>query len=427
MKKIISLLVVCLLTLSLAGCDSKEDTQSSDKTVVTWWVHQENSWNIAHQELADAYMALHDDVKIEIEIFPYDDFESKVQTSLINGEGGADIYEIWGGWGIDFAPTGALLRLDDDLAAKIKTETYAPTYGALEANGGLYGVPCEFNTETGGLLVNYNVAKVNGITNPVPETWEEMIANARAVSQLDETKDVVKGFDFVNWDSVPYLFLSMILQQGGEYLVSDTEINVNTPEAKKAFQTLADLVLVDGVTNLEGLTGGSDLEGYQQLYAGRNMYVPRGPWAVAEGVNTFELTLGEDFDYVELPWWSGNVAYVVENGWSIAGNAKTEHADIVNDFLKFIFEDENMLKLNVACSQIPAKKSIVESDTYVNQMEYVKPLLSILEDARFIGFFNTDRLKEAVNDTFTAYCMGEYSSIDDAMNDLNTALNAMFE
>lgn len=426
MKKIISILTICFLALCLVGCGSNDD-KNDDVTTVTWWVHQENSWNIAHQELADAYMATHENVKIEIEIFPYDDFESKVQTSLINGEGGADIYEIWGGWGIDFAPTGALLKLDDELANKIMAESYAPTYGALVANGGLYGVPCEFNTETGGLLVNYNVAKANNIANPVPATWEEMIANAKAVSQLDETKDVLKGFDFVNWDSVPYLFLSMILQQGGEYLVSDNEINVNTKEAKTAFETLTNLVLVDGVSNLEGLTGGSDMEGYQQLYAGRCLYVPRGPWSVAEGVNTFELALGEDFGYVELPWWSGNVAYVVENGWSIAGNAKTAHPEIVNDFLNFVYEDENMLKLNVACSQIPSKRSIAESDEYVSQMEYVKPLLSILDEAEFIGFFNTDRLKEAVNDAFVNYCLGEYASVDDALADLNVTLNSIFE
>lgn len=36
--------------------------------------------------------------RIKLETFPYDEFESKVQTALIDGEGGADIYELWGGW-----------------------------------------------------------------------------------------------------------------------------------------------------------------------------------------------------------------------------------------------------------------------------------------------------------------------------------------
>ena len=74
MKKIISILTICFLALCLVGCGSNDD-KNDDVTTVTWWVHQENSWNIAHQELADAYMATHENVKIEIEIFPYDDFE----------------------------------------------------------------------------------------------------------------------------------------------------------------------------------------------------------------------------------------------------------------------------------------------------------------------------------------------------------------
>ena len=80
----------------------------------------------------------------------------------------------------------------------------------------------------------------------------------------------------MNWDSVPYYFLAFILQQDADYMTADGKFDVTTDAAKTAFNELATMVTEDKVTDLEGLTGGADMEGYQQLYAGRNMIVPRG-------------------------------------------------------------------------------------------------------------------------------------------------------
>ena len=66
------------------------------------------------------------------------------------------------------------------------------------------------------------------------------------------------------------------------------------------------MVTEDKVTDLEGLTGGADMEGYQQLYAGRNMIVPRGPWTISEGEQSFGLKLGTDFDYAAMPQYGNN-------------------------------------------------------------------------------------------------------------------------
>ena len=58
-------------------------------------------------------------------------------------------------------------------------------------------------------------------------------------------------------------------------------------------------------------------------------------------------------------------------------------------------------------------------------MPYAEALTGILDDGQFIGHFNTDRWKEAVNNAFVAYCSGDYASIDEAMEDLNTELNGI--
>ena len=55
-------------------------------------------------------------------------------------------------------------------------------------------------------------------------------------------------------------------------------------------------------------------------------------------------------------------------------------------------------------------------------MPFAEVLVPILEDAQYLGYFNSDIFKENINLVFTKYCNGEYSSVDDAMTELNTLL-----
>lgn len=435
MKKIVSLLLCVLLTVSLTACSgSGKDTDSgqapaSDGTggdiTLTMWAHQNEPWNAAYTDAIAAFEAENEGIHIRLELFPYDEFEAKVQTSLIDGEGGADIYELWGGWALDFTPHNTLMAMPDDFATQIREETYAPTYGALMNEGKLYGVPLEFNIENGAMLVNLGLLEANGLE--VPVTWEELKTTAAAGTVYDGNVFQVKGFDFVNWDSVPYYFLSLILQQGSNYLTEDGKFDVTTEEAKIAFDELAGMVTEDKVTDLEGLTGGGDLEGYQQLFAGRGMMVPRGPWTISEGVESFGLELGTDFDYVAMPWYGEEHGFASETGWSLAVSASCKEQEAAMKFIQYLYEDEVMLDHNIRCTQIPSKRSLAESAEYQEAMPYTKVLVDILDNAQFIGTFNTDRLKETVNDTFVGYCSGDYASVDEAMNDLNTKLNAILE
>lgn len=429
MKKIVSLLMVMLIALTLTGCssgnDSTSDNNSGDTVTLTMWAHTNEPWNNALKEAIASFEAENEGIKIELETFPYDTFESKTQTSLIDGEAGADIYELWGGWALDFTPTGSLLALPDDFANQIKEETYAPTYGALEYDGKLYGVPLEFNIEYGGMLVNLHLLEEKGLS--VPTTWDELVATAKAGTEYDGNTFSVEGYDFISWDSVPYSFLSLILQQGSNYLTEDGKFDVTTEEAKTAFKLLTDLIVEDNVASMEGLTGGSDLEGYQQLYANRALMVPRGPWVISEGLESFGLELGVDFDYVALPWYGENHAFAAETGWSLAINAKTANQEAATKFLEYMYRDDVLTQFNISCTQVPSKKSIAESSTYQEAMPYTEVLVDILGNAQFIGEFNSDRLKEVVNDVFVQYCSGNYSSIDDAMNDMNTRLNSILD
>lgn len=434
MKKVLCLTLVLAMLLGLAACgngssaasagsSAPAENKGSGKTVeLTLWGHQEEAWNVSYQKIADDFMKDNPDIKIKLEFFPYDDFESKVQTSLMSKTNDADIYEIWGGWGLDYADTGALAEMPEAMANEIRNDAYPSTYGALEYNGKLYGMPMEFNIECGGLLVNKHLLEENNLS--IPTTWDEMIDGAKKATKTSGGNFDVKGFDFVGWDGVPYTFAAMIMSQGSNYLKDDNTFNVTSPEAKKAFTELTNYLLEDKITDLQGLTDASGMENFQRLYANQVLYVPHGPWVVADGLSTFSLTYGTDFDYVAMPWFGDQVAFPAETGWSIAVNAASEKQEAAFRFLEYFFSDDVIMAHNVACGQIPAKKSVAVSENYQNQFPYSKPLVGILENSQFIGPFNTDRFKEVVNAVFTDYCTGGiYGSVDEALSDMETKLN----
>ena len=97
--------------------------------------------------------------------------------------------------------------------------------------------------------------------------------------------------------------------------------------------------------------------------------------------------------------------------------------EAANRFLDYLFSDEVLMQNNVACGQIPSKKSVATSEEYLEQFPYAKPLVDILEKSSFIGYFNTDRFKEAIDNTFVDYCSGVYESSDAALADMEAKLN----
>ena len=431
-RKVVAILSVVALVAGLmatmtacGGGGSSSGGGSDDKTLTFWTHNDEDSWNESYQGIVDAYMEAHPDVTINIEAFPYDEYESKVQTALMSKEGGADIYELWGGWCVDFVPSGALEQLPEDVEKEVRDECYPNTYGTLENDGKLFGLPLEYNIECGGLIVNNNLMKDAG--TQVPKTWDELKEVAKKGTQMKGDDVEVKGFDFVNWDGVMYLWTSMILSQGANYLNDDGTFNVTSDEAKKAWEELASMVTDDKVTTLSGLDDGSDIEGYQELYAGQAMMVPRGPWCLAEGQNDFGLEYGKDYSYVAMPFYGEEQKFANETGWSlgVASGLSDEKKELAFDFMQFFFSDEIMLGHNLACGTIPAKKAVAESEEYLKNFEYAAPLIPILEGGQFIGMFNTDVFKENVNNVFSAYCKGQYDSADAALKELEDNLNKM--
>jgi len=419
MKKLIALLLSLLMLAAFAsGCDGGGGGGGDEKITLHYWTHLEEPWNLNDDKMIAAFEAENPNIKIERESYPYDEFESKTMTSLGSASGGADIYKLWGGWAIDFAPTGAFAPAPDDVYADLKASCYPAALGAFEYEGKLYGVPLEFNAEWGAMLVYKAYFDEHGLSYPT--TWDGMIDLAREHSVSSGDLFEMRGFDFMSWDTVPYTYLQMILSSGGQYVTNGDQFDFNSPIAIQALQTLADYITVDKLTSIGPLIGDTDIENFDQIFLGKALMAPRGMWTIPTGLSDYGVTQGVDFDYIATPFYGPEKKWAAETGWGLAVNSNSENAEAAWLFVEFMMKPDNLKQINIDCGMIPPQKAVAQG--FGSSDPNAQPIIDVLDGAQFIGYINTDILKEAIIDAFIDVVQNGTDPAD-AVLDINDALH----
>ena len=135
-------------------------------------------------------------------------------------------------------------------------------------------MPKENNLENGCMLVNPAILEEAGVTDQ-PATWQELIDNAVKATNYDDQGRITRaGFQFTDNDTINFLFLAMILQQGANYWADDgVHVNFQTDAAKKAWQDEVDLVTKYHVDDETSYTG----ERYRLVLPGQRRDVDARP------------------------------------------------------------------------------------------------------------------------------------------------------
>ena len=393
-SKLKILFTVFLMVVFSASLMAGGNKAASGAPTIKYWAHIETPWNKDDNRIISAYKKANPNVKIEYEIFPYDEFESKTQTSLLSRSGGADVYKIWGGWAPDFIQANAFAEVPAQFVNELKADCYPPVLAGYMKDGKAYGVPLEFNFEYGGMLVLKPFFDKNKIA--YPKTWDEMVKIATQHSQSSGEIFTMRGFDFISNDTVPYTFLSMILSKGGQFVTNDSDYNFNTPIAIEALQVLADLLTKNKVTSIGGLVGGGDLENMDYVFLGQALMAPRGMWVIPVGEDDYNKKMGKDFDYVAMPFYGPEKKWSAGSGWGLAVNNNSSNKDLAWDFVRFIMASDSLLRTNINCGMMPPRKSVATNPAYVKAVPYAQPIVDILDGAQYVGYYNTDVLKQFI-------------------------------
>lgn len=428
-KWLSALLCASMVAALAAGCGSDADSgsdsgsgsgeaksESSDgKTTLTFWCHENEPWVKSYKEMAKKFEDANPDYKVEVQDYPFKVYNDKIQTALTSSTAGPDIVAVWGGTAPSFIESDALAEVPEDMVKELEEDYLAPTLGIYQKEGKYYGVPMEFNLEYGGMIVN---KKLFGDT-PYPKTWEDLRKISGEVSKKNGDIVEMKGFEMMDTDSLICNYLAMLLQQGGQYLKDDGSIDFATPEGVKAMEEILDMYK-NGECDLENLTAGEYC--YNDVYQDKGYMASVGSWAIGEGSGSYDLTYGEDYEYVPVPQYGEQMAFASETGWGIIIPENGANKEAAWEFVKFFSEPENLVQHNIACNQLPPRKSLLDSEEYKEAMPNVAFLLDILPSGQWMGPYNTSDMREIFNQMFIDLCQSDSPDVEGALKDASAQI-----
>ena len=425
-KRILSVLLCGLMVASLAvGCGSSSGSSdggdstastaaSGEKTTLTFWCHENEPWIKSYEAMAEKFEEANPQYDVEVVSYPMDVYGDKIQTALTSSTDGPDIIAVWGGMAPSYIESDALAAVPDDFAAELEEDYMDPTLGIYQKEGTYYGVPMEFNLEYGGLVVNKKLFDEANLSYPT--TWEELreISQKVAVSNGDSVE--MGGVEMIDTDALICNYLAMILQQGGQYLNDDNSINFATEEGITAMNEMLSMVK-NGECSLEHLAGGDYC--YNDVYQDKAYACSVGSWAIGEGTDSYELTYGEDFEYIQIPQYGEQMGFASETGWGLIVPANSANVDAAWDYVEFFSEPENLVEHNIACSQLPPRKSLLDNETYKEAMPQVTFLLDILPYGQWMGPYNTTDMRSIFDDKFIDLCESDDPDVEGALKEIS--------
>ena len=109
------------------------------------------------------------------------------------------------------------------------------------------------------------------------------------------------------------------------------------------------------------------------------------------------------------------MAFASETGWGIIVPKNSANVDAAWEFVKFFSQPENLVQHNIACNQLPPRKSLLDSEEYIEAMPNVAFLLDILPNGQWMGPYHTSDMRTIFNQMFIDLCQSENPDVEGAL------------
>ncbi len=224
---------ILALSLGMAGLASAE-------TVVDFTVAEYSSKTGPYfQEVADAFQAENPDIKINIEVVPWDTLLQRLTTDVAGGSA-PDISIIGTRWLLDFASQGVAEPIDGYLTPEFKG-TFIDTFMAPGViDGKIMGLPVAASARA--MMINKDLYDKAGATPP--KTWDELYEASKKIATLPET--FAFGLQGKEIETDAYFYYAL-WTHGGDILKADGTSGLDSPEALEA-ATLYKKMIDEGLT-----------------------------------------------------------------------------------------------------------------------------------------------------------------------------------
>lgn len=360
------LLPALLITALLGGCvvppppTTGSTVPAADgPTTITWAMWGSPAEVATHQAVADAFMAEHPDIRVEIMSEPWGDYFTKMQTLWASGDASQIPDVLFLTPIIGYAASGVLENLDPYIeAAGYDLNDFWPAlleYASYE--GSVYGFPRDISIEA--LYYNKDIFDEAGLAYPDETwTWDDLLAAATALTVRDGNQITRHG----------------LAMEGGKYqlwvgqnrgsIFDDTRnpsrCTLAEPEAVEAIQFFADM-MNSGVAmrpaNLSQAGGDAGV-----FASGQAAMIIQNASRVS-GFN--EAGLNYDVAVVPIPAGGQRSGSAAGAAWTMS--AAADNKDAAWTFLSWLQSTDGGQRLYTASGEIfPALQSTARSDAFLN-------------------------------------------------------------
>jgi raffinose/stachyose/melibiose transport system substrate-binding protein len=386
---------------------------AEEPVTITWWhIQNTDPMMTVWQDMADAFMAEHPNVTIEITVMENEAFKAALQTNLQAGDV-PDLFQSWGGGGLRQQVDAGLVQDITDASSGFIGNLNEGAVGLYQVDGVQYGIP--FNLGMVGFWYNKDLFAEAGIDAP-PATWDEFLTDVQALKDAGITPIAVGAGD--KWPAHFYYSYLMIREGGKAAMDKVTEtLDFNTPEFVEAGNQLQRLIDMEPfqpgflAAPWDAPDGESGTIGTGQAAISLMGQWGPGAYANQSGVGTPEDPIADrlpgEFGWFPFPAVEGGAGAATDgfgggDGFAVGKDAEPEAVQ----FLEFITNVDNARIVGATGTTLPVTKGAEDSITDPYQLAVLEGLSQASFVQLYLDQYFTPELGAAVNDAVATLFAG---------------------
>jgi multiple sugar transport system substrate-binding protein len=369
------LLVACAPTTTAPASDAGAPAAGADEAItLTIFDFGGEADQRVYAEAHARFNEEHPNVTIVDNFTPvttWSEYSNKIVTQVAGGQA-PDIINIAIEGARLLVSRDLLIPLDDILSgdpesSELTDDVHPALIAPFNINGQTWYIPHSWNN----MVIYYNtqIFADAGLEPPQAEwTWADFLETAQALTSGEgDSKVFGFGIPYFNFGLTPWLLTNSTYQLNEEW----TESNLDDPKVTEAVQFVHDLVHVHGVSPAVEGTDNANL-----FVSGRLAMSGWGHWPI-------QGFIANDFQDFDVQYWPRNTAATSVfgvGGWGIS--KETPHSDLAWELIKELTSQETIQATADVGVAIPARRSVAESEAFLEFPGNAEIFYGSLEDTR---------------------------------------------